>query len=581
MDVFSWYFNDKLDQTVFKNLSDEQTANIFVYYKNAKEIKNILFDLEKTVKVLGENQHDKVARRELESIVVHQKVLLNHYILSNLYSGSKDVLWYWNSEIEEITSKKTFNKLLTRVCKTIYSAAPTFKNELVNKHKISNAIHTAKRNYFKGLANFWDQRDLGIPENKFPPEKMIYRSLLQDNGLQPFKDETLVVESLRSTDSFYSLLEVSNEFLDSAKENKKSITAFIELLSKKPFKLKQGFIDFWVPTFLFLKRDDFALYADNVFVPYISDETLELISKKPKDFHIKAFDIDGVRLDIFNSYRVILEQETKDKLGNISFIETIKPFLTFYKTLPEYAKRTSRLSKSALAIRDAIANSKDPEHTFFEAFPSALGTSIKDLNDNPSLLTEYTQTLQDAIKEIRTCFDALVGRFESFIKHDILFEEQQLSFEALKAKLQGRYVNLKRHLLLQKQKSFVQRVDSLLEEKRTWLSSICQSLLGKNIESLLDEDEMLLHDSFKNMIQDLDGLMELSAIEIDESKESVFNIQLATFGSVPLKSIIRVSNAKVGLLDDYTKNVESKLTNDPEMNKLILTTLLQKLLTNG
>jgi len=573
-------FNDHLDKKVIAELAEPPSANIFVYYNNAKEIKALLYDLEKTQKVLAENQHDKVAKRELESIIVHEKTLLNHYILNNLYIGSKDITWYWNNVIQPISSKKAFNKLLTQVCKAIYFAAPTFKNELVNKHKISSAIHTAKRNYFKGLANHWDKPDLGIPEHKFPPEKMIFKSLLRDNGLALYRDEYYSGYELQPGDSFYQLWQASVEFLNNTKGNRRSLTEFVELLSNNPFKLKQGFIDFWIPTFLFLKRDDFALYVDNAFIPYITDETLELMAKKPKDFMVKAFDIDGVRLDIFNSYRVILNQETKDKLGNVSFIETIKPFLVFFRTLPDYAKNTLRLSKPAFHIREAIAKSKDPEYTFFESFPTALGTTIETLNAKPEDLVAYTEILQNAIREIRTCFDALVDRFESFIKQDILFEDTTLNFEDMKAKLQQRYLQLKRHLLLQKQKAFVQRVDSLLEDKKAWLSSICQALTGKALENIKDEDELVLYEYFKSMVQELDGLTELSTIEIDESKEQIYNIQFTTFGSAAMNSVVRVPKVHSEHLDDYILTVEKKLTNDPELNKLILTTLLQKLLSN-
>ncbi|MBI1692598.1 MAG: hypothetical protein FYV88_3210, partial [Bacteroidetes bacterium] len=37
---------------------------------------------------------------------------------------------------------------------------------------------------------------------------------------------------------------------------------------------------------------------------------------------------------------------------------TIKPFIVFYKQLPEYSKQTKRLSAAALKIRQAIATSK-------------------------------------------------------------------------------------------------------------------------------------------------------------------------------------------------------------------------------
>ena len=141
-------------------------------------------------------------------------------------------------------------------------------------------------------------------------------------------------------------------------------------------------------------------------------------------------------------------------------------------------------------------------------------------------------------------------------------------------------MQLKRHLLLQKQKAFVQRIDSLLDEKKAWLSSVCQSLIGKSLENIKDDDELVLHENFKSMVQELDGLTELSAIEIDENKEQVYNIQFTTFGSVSMKTIVRVPKVQSEQLDDYVLTLEKKLTNDPEINKLILTTLLQKLLSH-
>ncbi len=573
-------FNERLNEEQLLEISRNNCANVFVAYQNTKRIKALLYDLEKTQKVLTENLHDRVAKRELESIIVHEKALLNHCILDNLYKAGGEVVWYWNGQVEVVGSKKVFNKLLTQICNDVYREAPVFRNELVNKHKISSAIHTAKRNYFKALVNNWDKVDLGIPANKFPPEKMIFKSLLQDSGLAPYRDDLYQGAELRPGDNFYNLWLRSNEFLDSTKGSRKPLIGLFELLSAAPFKLKQGFLDFWIPSFLFLKRDDFALYVEGGFIPYITEETLELIAKKPKDFEIKAFDIDGVKLDIFNSYRVILDQESKQKLGNLSFIETIKPFLVFYRTLPEYAKQTHRLSKEGLLIRDAIAKSKDPEATFFESFPLALGTTITELNQHPERLPAYSDTLQGAIREIRTCFDGLVERFEGFIRQELLFEENTLSFEELKAKLQKRYQHLKRHLLLPKQKAFVQRVDSLLDEKRPWLSSISQALSGKPLENFNDEDEILLYDQIRTMLQDLDGLTELSVIDIDENKEEVYNIQMTTFGRIASKSIIRLPKLASAQLDPLVSSLESNLTDDPELNKVVLTTLLQKLLAH-
>jgi hypothetical protein len=226
------------------------------------------------------------------------------------------------------------------------------------------------------LANNWDKENLGFEDGKFPPEKTIYLSLLKENGITPVRENSFDIATINIDSTFSKLWENSTKFIESAKSEPKRISDFSEVLSKRPLKLKQGLIDFWIPTFLFIKREDFAIFNDEGYIPNLSDDNLELIAKYPEKYTIKTFDIEGVKLDIFNSYRIFLNQATESKFNNESFIETIKPFITFYKGLPEYSKQTKRLSSSALKIRTAITISKDPEETFFEAFPNALGVSL-------------------------------------------------------------------------------------------------------------------------------------------------------------------------------------------------------------
>src|SRR5690606_20944416 len=272
-------------------------------FKNSIEIKNLLFEIEKIQKVILENEKDKVAIRELESINSSQVRLLNHYITDSIYSGSKDVKWFFNGTEKKINDKKDFNKLLSQVCSIVYDATPVFKNELVNKHKISSSIHTAKKNYFKALANNWDKENLGFEDAKFPPEKTIFLSLLKENGISPIRENSFSVPTIDKKSSFNELWKVSEKFIESAKSEQRSIDEFVSILSKRPLKLKQGFIDFWIPTFLFLRRDDFAMFNNDGYLPSLTDDNLELIAKNPEDYSIKTFDIEGVKLDIFNSYR--------------------------------------------------------------------------------------------------------------------------------------------------------------------------------------------------------------------------------------------------------------------------------------
>ena len=570
-------FNEKLSLKEVKEYSaTEDEAIIYGFYQNSKTIKNLLFEIEKTRKVIEENDHDKAAVKELNNILFHQQSLLNHYILNNLYSKNSDLIWVYNGAEVRIDSKKNFNKLLSQICNEVYSKTPTFKNELVNKNKISSSIHTAKRNYLRALVDSWNKPDLGFSSDKFPPEKTIYLTLLKEQGISLYADEINFTTQVSNKSSFHHLWEYSNNFLNSAKKTKRKISEFSEPLTRKPFKLKQGLIDFWIPSFLFIKRDDFALFSENGYIPYITDEVLELIIKYPGDYEVKTFDIEGVKLDIFNSYRVFLNQNSKQKLDNQTFIETIKPFLTFHKGLSEYSKNTSRLKKETLAIRNAIANSKDPEKSFFEDFPIALGYSVDSIQKSKKGLQNYIINLQDAIRELRISYDDLLNRFEDFILEEYIGEK--LEFENYKLKLQKRFKKLKKHLCLPHQKTFIQRLDSQLDDKKAWLSSIAQSVIGKPLETIKDEEEILLYDKFKTIIHELDNLTNISQADTDEEKEDVLGIEMSSFVSGINKSLIRLPKAKRNEVSDIENSIKTKLSKDKTLNIAALANILKDLL---
>ena len=570
-------FNSKMKVAEVQEASQQQKeAIVYCFFKNSTEIKTLLFEIEKIQRVIEENKEDKVAKRELENIVESQIRLLNHYITDSIYTGSKEVKWFFKGDEKKITDKKDFNKLLSQICSIVYDATPVFRNELVNKHRISASIHTAKRNYFKALANNWGKENLGFEELKFPPEKTIYLSLLKENGISPIREDSFAIATINKNSTFNKLWKVSEKFIESAKSEQKRISDFTEILSKRPLKLKQGLIDFWIPTFLFIKRDDFAIFNDDGYIPTLSDENLELIAKYPEKYTIKTFDIEGVKLDIFNSYRTFLNQSTKSKFNNNSFIETIKPFLTFYRGLPEYSKQTKRLSSAAIKIRFAIANSKDPEETFFDAFPNALGISLGTLQKDKSKLQSYTTTLQKTIRELRTSYDGLVQRFEEFICNE--FIGKTVDFEDYKEQLQSRFKKLKKHLLLANQKTFVQRIDSLLDDKKAWLNSIAQAVTGKTLEAFTDEDEIILYDKFKSTVFELDSLTNISKADINEETEEVIGVKIDTFFSAINPKIVRVPKSKAAEIETLKIALKKKLSTDKTSNIAAVLNLLKELL---
>jgi len=425
--------------------------------------------------------------------------------------------------------------------------------------------------------NNWGKADLGFEDGKFPPEKTIYLTLLKENGVHKKINGGFELGKPNSDSSFIDLWQECEEFLESAKQEKRKITELIDVISKRPFKLKLGLIDFWLPTYLFIKRVDYALYDKGIYVPYINETKLYEITRNPQYYELKTFEITGIRLKLFNKYREFLQQEKKTKFSNEVFIESIRPFLVFYKNLTDYAKNTQRLSDEAISLRQAIINAKDPEKTFFEDFPAALRLNLEDLAQSDKSLCNFARIINNALEEIKNSYPELVKRIEGFILEEVVGEN--IDFPEYKDKLQKRFASIKKHQLLSQQQAFLQRVDSPLDHRESWIASIAQAVIQKPLDQISDKEEHILKDKLLYLVKELDNLR-IIHIEQQALGEEVIKLELTTLNGGLRTSIVQIPKSKVRDIDKLAKEIDDKLKNADNLSIAVLAKLLSKRLND-
>lgn len=215
------------------------------------------------------------------------------------------------------------------ICDRVYCDTPVYINEMVNKHKPSSAISMARVNFLTHLLHNSSEPNLGFEDGKFPPEKTIYLTLLHNTGIHKHIGKEYFLDA-PNEESFMPLWRACEEFFDTSKEKPRKLGDLVKILRSRPFKLKQGVIDMWLPAFLIIKKNDYSLYNDTgIYIPTITREVLDIMQKSPAGFSIKAFNVDGVKLHLFNKYREALGLMQDAEFTADSLIETIKPFLLF------------------------------------------------------------------------------------------------------------------------------------------------------------------------------------------------------------------------------------------------------------
>ena len=391
--------------------------------------------------------------------------------------------------------------------------------------------------------------NLGFPEDKFPPQKAIYISLLREAGIHQKNKKLGYYELTKPTNNsnLYNLWNESESFLNSSLSNKRNLLEFYELLQARPYKLKKGFIDFWIPVFLIAKKEDYALFHSNGgFVPFITEDTIDLIHKKPQDFLIKSYDVSGLKVNLLESYKELVQIGDSNSKGiQSTFLSIFGNFLRFQRGLNNYTIKTDKLSIKATKLREAIMSSKDPEDALFNLFPSALGFHSLAIKEDLEVLNSFTNHIQDAIREIRNAYDELLNRIEKDIIES--FYCKSPNFEVYKDEIQSKINGINPATLGKIQGVYYKRLMSPLDDRVSWIKSVADVALGKGLEELLDEEEPLLISTIKDLSLGLIKASEIRSFNANNSNQgTLYSIRF--FGEtgefIDNKLVVNISDSK-------------------------------------
>ena len=562
--------DNDFSETLAECQNTKGIAIAYCVFQNAQEIIDHIFEIDKLNWVRDfyiEDENDKVAHKEIENLIQYEKSLLNKIVTDSLYSSN--VQWVFNGEIiEGIGSSKDLAKFLSVICDTIYKYTPVFKNELINKHRPSGTMSVARQNYLTALLENRDKEDIGFSKDKFPPEKAIYLTLLRNTGIH--KPEGNAFDFGEPTEeSFMPLWKCCMDFLQSAQQKQRKIGELATILSEPPYGIKQGVIECWLPTFLIIKKDDVALYSGDSYVPFINKEVLDLLYRNPNSLSVKSFCVEGIKQTFFDKYREAVNLNKSELNGN-TFIETIRPFLTFYRHLNTYAQTTKDISSEAKKFRDVIARATDPEATFFEQLPEALGFCEVVLSQNPEAIDSFVTVLQNAIRNLRSCYDDYVKSVEQEILRALKIKETEYS--SYKTIIDNRYKYVKAALMPNDVKNFHSRLIGKYDNRTAWIESVCYAVLNKPLEKIKDSEKAFLLTSLRDKLFQLDDYVEMHKSD----NESVVRLHITQNKEGAITKQVVVPKESIQEVNQLEKKIEELLSSDNTVNVAALINLIKK-----
>lgn len=437
---------------------------------------------------------DPVAKREFDDRLTAAEHAENNLLLA-LLDRPETNQWFHKSKNQHVTTKRGLQQAMSSVLEEVYNLAPIIHNELINRDKPSSTANAARNKLLFAMLNHESEKDLGI--EKFPPEKAIYRSLLRATGLHKEESEAhwQFVEPAANEHDLTSLERSSNigpvwvrinEFLDSTESEAKSFVELNKELMAPPYGVKAGILPILYIAVYVVYHFELALYENRRYRPFFTEEMLERFVKRPDEFEVQRFRIEGLKASIFEQYSEVIHGDKKKR----TLLELAKPLATFMGALPEYTQNTRRgISKIAQEVRTTFNLAKSPQRLLLQDLPKALGFENLQEKATDKELAAFSQSLTEILRELRDAYESLLTKQRQLLAQAFSIDPS-LEISEHRKVIAGKCHGLENFTVdTQGLRAFIMRLTKESIDDDEWFENVLMFLGHKPSQKWLDSDQ--------------------------------------------------------------------------------------------
>lgn len=442
-----------------------------------------------------ELNHDAYAQEEVtRQLAASRHVLskrLQSYVGLRQFGETLGLEWFYRGKPVAIATGRALLEKLSNVCDKLYPSAPRIQNELVNRHELSSAAAGARLRLIDLILRHSCEPYLGMSRESKPPEMSMYLSVLHVAKLHQEGTEGWKMCVPAEEDDVCHVRPVltrMRDVLESAKGRRVKVTDLFEEMKSPPFGVRDGLCPLLFAIFIVVHEQDVALYDGGSFMKQVVGQDLHRLIKATENFEVQYCRIAGVRTIVFEQLFKVLHPDKKPA-KSIDLLDVVRPLCVFAAQLPDFAKKSARISKIATAVRDSLVRAEEPATLLFQSLPEACGCEPFDADASPSSqrVKRFVERLRDAIEELRAAYPQLLQKMrEEFL---LCFNRPgTVEAGAGRASVEQSANRVLASVKEPKLKAFCLRlVDRGLDDEQ-WIESLGSYLCSKHPSKWLDND---------------------------------------------------------------------------------------------
>lgn len=521
---------ERFNQVIKSSFSD---LYITVLCRNGSQLREVTAEVLalKQVQIsCQELNNDPIAKREFQDRLTAAESAEDE-LLQNLMDYPDDSRWYWKGEDLEVSNKRALQEKLSKVLSSVFHCTPIIKNELINRDKPSSQAIAARNKLLLAMLNNAEQEDLAI--EKFPPEKAIYRSLLKATGLhKSYEGVWQFCEPSKSNKyQIFPVWQRISQFLEQTEKEQLSFADLNQELMSPPYGVKAGVLPILYIASYIVNQHELALYESRIYRPYLTEDMLERFIKRPDEFTVQRFRIQGIRASLFKEYSRALHGDDSER----TLLDLAKALAVEMGQLPEYSQKTEYgISKEAKSVRSAFNLSKSPEKLLFEDLPKALGFDSISSSADESMLTAFSEAFTKALRELRNAYPDLLSHQRSLLAQAFNYHPD-MQLKELRNALSGYCYGLDSYTVdTHGLRAFIMRLTKSTGTDQEWLDNILMFLGHKPTHKWSDGDAKIAEHRLTVFSR---GIIDLEKLRIHEKDRLKNNKVVGNFDVFLLRSI--------------------------------------------
>ena len=342
---------------------------------------------------------DSVARREVSARLAELQALLE----TELHKAFDSARWFRKHHQPKRQRQSDLNSIASQLADKRFNACPKLHNELLNRQKPSSNAIAAQNNLLRCMVMNEGKERLGI--DGFPAEGGLFASVLESTKLYVCDGKRwLFASPSKVGDDPCRLSPVWQKALDHVRENAGRTVAVSELFDEwrePPFGVKDGLMPILAVAFFLSHRDKLAIYREGIFRARFDDVDIDYLAKDASAIQLRWMNLNEVSRRLLSDLaKVVRSLDSSNELVHLEPIDVARGLVAIFDRLPQWTKRTMRLSTNAVHVREIFNRANDPNKFLFDDIPATLGedVSIASANDHKHVVASVRGGLEELVK---------------------------------------------------------------------------------------------------------------------------------------------------------------------------------------